>query len=136
MFLTFPGMALHADLIPLLLKIIISGNTWIATGKHILFTLFFGRGTSDGCVRFVNSDSNDVRTLTMQITGGLNTVEYCLNTCKGYGYTSTGMEFGAECCMCRLLMNFPLLTKPCYLRVWHRRCPKLSRYNGLWLDST
>ena len=39
----------------------------------------------------------------MQMTGGINTVEYCLDACKFLSFRYAGLEFGAECCTYRLL---------------------------------
>lgn len=84
-----------------LLKYLAGGITRDAFRKYIPFALLFGRASpADGCLRFVNSDSNEARTLSTLITGGLNMVEYCLDACEGFAFA--GMEFGAECCTCRL----------------------------------
>ena len=68
---------------------------------------FFGRGISDGCVRFINSDSETTRILPVKIPvyGGQfgNSVYHCALACEIAGFTLAGMEFGIECCACRLL---------------------------------
>ena len=73
----------------------------------------FGRGISDGCVRFVNSDSETTRALPVKasVLGGQynNSVESCAESCRFLGYPLAGMEFAVECCTCRLFddLSFP-----------------------------
>ena len=60
-------------------------------------------------MRFVNSDSNDARTLVTEINvsdseGGV-TVEKCVDGCGRGGYSHAGVEFANECCMCRLFVE-------------------------------
>jgi hypothetical protein len=82
---------------------------------------FFGSGPviSDGCVRFVNSDSPDasLRDLAanVDVNGGPsnNSVENCINACQAGNYSLAGLEQGTQCCTCFYfvsLMSFPLLT--------------------------
>jgi hypothetical protein len=51
---------------------------------------------------FTNSDSNDARTLTEQVSvqGGEynNTVESCTSACNAAGYVKAGVEFANQCC--------------------------------------
>ena len=107
----------HAKLIPPLLQTWANGHSRDATGMHIPFAFLFGRGTSDGCVRFVNSDSNTVRALTVQILGVYqkfrNSAEFCVSMCENSGYSVAGMEFALECRTCRL---FDELSSPDQLR--------------------
>ena len=55
---------------------------------------------------FVNSDTNDARILSQpkNVTGGqfLNSVETCIEACRVANYPYAGVEFGVECCTCRL----------------------------------
>jgi hypothetical protein len=71
--------------------------------KHICFGS--EARSSDGCVPFANSDSNDARTLSAQviiIDGGQynNSAENCVNACGAAGFDYAGVEFATQCCMC------------------------------------
>ena len=69
-------------------------------------TFFFESGNSDGRMRCANSDSNNVRSLPVQISviGGQynNSVESCVEACGAGGFSLAGMEFAQECCTYRL----------------------------------
>ena len=74
--------------------------------------------TTDGCVRFANSDSEDKRVLENEFTApNGNTPESCLNLCHERGYILGGVENGGASCRtcfkCLLdgLQVFPLLIK-------------------------
>ena len=72
----------------------------------IYLFFMFGRGSLT-YVCFTNSDSSDERTLSVRSLFSNNyvnvTVENCLNECdKLGGYDYAGVEFGHECCTCRL----------------------------------
>jgi hypothetical protein len=90
---------------PPLFKTWARGGSGDASSKHIPFAFLFGNGTSDGCVRFVNSDSNDARALIVPMTDsviGSKTVENCVKACGVAGYTIAGLELAQECCTCRI----------------------------------
>ena len=76
------------------------------TGTHIPFTFLVRRGTSDGRECFVNSDSNNARTLAWPVTvsdgGNGLTIELCLDACIKDGRTHAGVELGNQCCTRRL----------------------------------
>ena len=82
-------------------------------GKHIPLHFCAEEGPlTDVC--FINSDSNDARTLAYQfeagnsVTGGV-TVEDCINECSRRGFPFAGVEFANQCCTCRLFveLSFP-----------------------------
>jgi len=62
-----------------------------------VFVQSFGASNLLGCF----TDSNDARTLTVQVsvTGGQynNSVESCVPTCNAAGYSIAGVEFAEEC---------------------------------------
>ena len=57
---------------------------------------------------FVNSDSNDARTLSNRTSVGFGdtekglTVENCVSACNNGSYSYAGVEWAQECCTCRL----------------------------------
>ena len=58
--------------------------------------------TTDGCVRFANSDSENNRALKNEFTppNGI-TPESCCNECNDNGFILAGVENqGSSCCMC------------------------------------
>ena len=79
---------------------------------EFIYLFWFGSGTSDGCVHFVNSDVNNLRTLTVPhtIIGGKynNTVEHCIAACETGNYTVAGMRFAIDCCTSPLFNEFSL----------------------------
>ena len=62
----------------------------------------------DGCVRFVNSDNDNAKTLAVQKSGlggqFNNTVENCIDVCEGanFKFAGVGDQGGKYCCTCRL----------------------------------
>jgi hypothetical protein len=91
------GNKLRLRVLPLF-KILAITNSWDASRKHIRFSFLFGSGpvTSDGCVRFANSDNPNE--LVLHTTVSDNSVENCLSACQAGSHSLAGLEKGTQCC--------------------------------------